>query len=125
MDVHTWQCIWFIAMSGWIQNAKWIQNVFENKFENGFEVKEKKDKRELENKRVLKVAKFIFENLPKVLILFWIEKYIWNYIWICIWFIIEFGFENKIEKKKDKPFPSPLSSFGPAGLPCPLKGPNG
>ena len=50
----------------------WI--IFRNKFENGFEVKEKKDKRELENKRVLKVAKFIFENLPKVLILFWIES---------------------------------------------------
>ena len=42
MDVHTCQCIWFIALSGWIQNSKWIQNAFENEFENGFEIKEKK-----------------------------------------------------------------------------------
>ena len=67
----------------------WI--AFGNKFENGFEVKEKKDKRELENKRVLKVAKFIFENLPKVLILFWIEsifetifEFDLDHIWIWI-----------------------------------------
>ena len=67
----------------------WI--AFENKFENGFEVKEKKDKRELENKRVLKVAWFIFENLPKVLILFWIEsifeimfEFELDHIWIWI-----------------------------------------
>ena len=44
--------------------------ICQNVFEVGFDVKEKKDKRELKNKRVLKVAKFIFENLPKVLILF-------------------------------------------------------
>ena len=42
MDVHTCQCIWFIAMSGGIQNSKWITNAFGNKFGNGFEIKEKK-----------------------------------------------------------------------------------
>ena len=67
----------------------WI--AFWNKFENGFEVKERKEKRELENKRVLKVAKFIFENLPKVIILFWIEsifetifEFDLGHIWIWI-----------------------------------------
>ena len=56
MDVHTYRCIWFIATSGWIQNSKWLQNAFENKFENGFEIKEKK-KRELENKDFQKFSK--------------------------------------------------------------------
>ena len=70
MDVHTCQCIWFIAMSGWIQNSKWIQIAFEIRFEKGSEIKEKKRKRELENKRVFKsLQKFSFGNLPKVLIL--------------------------------------------------------
>ena len=63
----------------------WI--AFGNKFENGFEVKEKK------NKRVLKVAKFIFENLPKVLILFLNWKYIWNNIWIWIGSYLKLVFE--------------------------------
>ena len=44
MDVHTCRCISIIAMSGWIQNSKWIQNAFENEIKNGFEVKEKKEK---------------------------------------------------------------------------------
>ena len=68
-DVHTCRCIWFIAMSGWIQNSKWIQIAFEIKFEKGYEIKEKKRKRELENKRDFKsLQKFSFGNLSKVLI---------------------------------------------------------
>ena len=49
---------------------EWFKNAFANEIENGFEVKEKKRKRELENKRVFKsLQKFSFGNLPKVLIL--------------------------------------------------------
>ena len=62
MVVHACQCIWFIAMSGWIQNSKWIQIAFENKFEKGFEIKERKRKRELENKRVFKNKFYNFLN---------------------------------------------------------------
>ena len=46
-----------------------IQNAFEkNKFENGFEVKEKKEKGNWKIKEFKKVVKFTFENLPKFLI---------------------------------------------------------
>ena len=51
MVVHTCRCIWFID---WVVRIK-IQNefkFFENKLENSFETKEKKDKRELENERI-------------------------------------------------------------------------
>ena len=74
-------------MSCWIQNLKQIQIIFENKFEKGSEIKEKKRKRELENKRVFKsLKKFSFGNLPKVLILRSIFETIFefdlNHIWI-------------------------------------------
>ena len=39
-----------------------------NKFENGFEVKEKKEKRNWKTKEFKKVVNFFFENLPKFLI---------------------------------------------------------
>ena len=48
MDVHTYRCIWFIAMSGWIENSK----CFGNKLENGFEIKEKNGKGKFENERI-------------------------------------------------------------------------
>ena len=52
MDVHTYRCIWFIAMSGWIQNSKLIQNALEIKMENGFKIKEKNGKRKFEKERI-------------------------------------------------------------------------
>ena len=42
--------------------------LLKNKFENGFEVKEKREKGNWKIKEFKKVVKFIFENLPKVLI---------------------------------------------------------
>ena len=92
MDVHTCRCIWFIAMSGWIQNSKWIQIALENKFENGSEIKEKKRKRELENKRVFKsLQKFSYGNLPKVLISKSIFETIFKFNLDHIWIWIEKG----------------------------------
>ena len=73
MVVHTCWCIWFIAMSGWIQNSKWIQNAFENEIKNDFERKEN-----LKIRGIKKKGKFIFGNLPKLLIYIWDEKYIEN-----------------------------------------------
>ena len=42
--------------------------LLKNKFENGFKVKEKREKGNLKINEFTKVVKFIFENLPKVLI---------------------------------------------------------
>ena len=59
-----------------------------------------KEKKELENKRVYKVVKIIFDNLSRVLILFLNRRYIWNNIWNSIWFIFEFRFEIRKENEK-------------------------
>ena len=42
--------------------------LLKNKFENGFEVKEKREKGNWKIEEFKKVVKFIFENLPKFLI---------------------------------------------------------
>ena len=45
MCEHTCCCILFIVMNGDDPNSKVIWNVFEKEFENGFEIKEKKEKK--------------------------------------------------------------------------------
>ena len=45
-----------------------VKIAFANEIKNGFEVKEKKEKENLRIKEFKKVVKFIFENLPKILI---------------------------------------------------------
>ena len=113
MDVHTCRCIWFIAMSGWIQNSKWIQIAFENKFEKGSEIKEKKRKGELENKRVFKsLQKFSFGDLPKVLILKSIFETIFEFDW---------NLYLKMKKKEILLPPHSFSwaSFAPSRSACP------
>ena len=111
MDVHTCRCIWSIAMSGWIQNSKWIQIIFENKFEKGAEIKEKENWKIKEFKRVVK---FIFGSLLKFANSYWNWKvYLKLYLnlnWIWFWK------QNKKEFRKWKTL-SPLNlAHGPAGL---------
>ena len=52
--------------------VEWFESrfkmVLKNKFENGFKVKEKKEKGNWKIKEIKRVVKFIFENLPKFLI---------------------------------------------------------
>ena len=102
MDVHTCRCIWFIWLSGLNQDSKWIELLLEINLKNGFEVKEKKDKRELKNKKSFKSCKVYFWKLTKSSYpIFELKVYLKQYLNLN-WIIFEIGFWNKkrkIEKK--------------------------
>ena len=105
LDVHTCRCIWFIAMSGWIQNSKWIQNAFENEFESGFEIKELKRKENWKIKEFSKVCKSsVLETTQKFSSWKVYLKLYLNLIWIWI----EKGKWENFEKRKNS-FPSLLA----------------
>ena len=79
---------------GWvvlIEKSKCLK-CFWNEIENGFEIKEKKEKKIL---KIRVFLKFILGSLTKLSIFIWIGKYIWNYTWV--WF--EFGLDLEIRKK--------------------------
>ena len=76
----------------WVVESK-LQNAFENEFENSFEIKEKKRKGELENKRVSNVCKSsVLETSQKFSS--------WKDIWI--WFGSYLNLDLKIEFRKRK-----------------------
>ena len=66
-----------------------VKIAFANEIKNGFEEKEKKEKENLKIKVFLKVVKFIFRNLPKI-VHFYLNKKTYfkpcsKFDWVCIW----------------------------------------
>ena len=111
MCEHTCCSILFIMMDGVDPKLKSNLEYFWKGFENGFEIKEKKEKK-LENKSILKVVKFILESLTKLSIFIWIGKYIWNYTRIR--FELGLDLKTRIEKKEFELEKYPFFPFQPS-----------